>query len=257
MSMPVFPQPIPIIEVINLMNNTEREIYSVLITGANRGLGLAMTAEFLAGGHRVAAINRRESKALLKLKESYRGQLHLFNGDVSDERLIEKVIEKISSHTPSIDMLINNAAVHLDPDAPKIEDVDFSVYMQTFQVNSVAPLMVIKHALPLVRIGRKKLIVNVSSEAGSIGNAWRKSEYAYCMSKAALNMASRILQNDLLSEGIKVLALHPGWFSSDMGGAEAPITPADAAKKIIPLLLQSFDLNGPVYYDFDGKVMEW
>jgi NAD(P)-dependent dehydrogenase (short-subunit alcohol dehydrogenase family) len=239
------------------MKNKQLENYTVLITGANRGLGLAMITEFLVHGHRIVAINRRESKALLKLKESYPDRLHLFNGDVSDERSIEKAVEKISSQTLSIDLLINNAAVHLDPEAPAIEEVDFSVYAQTFQVNSIGPLMVIKHALPLVRKGRKKLIVNISSEAGSIGSAWRKSEYAYCMSKAALNMASQILQNDLRSEGIKVLALHPGWFSSDMGGATAPITPADAAKKVVPLLLKSFDLNGPLYYDTDGKVMEW
>jgi NAD(P)-dependent dehydrogenase (short-subunit alcohol dehydrogenase family) len=205
----------------------------------------------------VKAINRRESQALQKLKELYPDNLNLFEGDVIDEHSIEKAIEKISSETSSIDILINNAAVHLDPEGPAIEDVDFSVYMQTFQVNSIGPLMVIKHALPLLRKGSKKLIVNISSEAGAIGSAWRKSEYAYCMSKAALNMASAILQNDLRSNGIKVLALHPGWFRSDMGGAGAPITPADAAKKIVPLLLKSFDLNGPLYYDPDGKVMDW
>ena len=77
--------------------------------------------------------------------------------------------------------------------------------------------MVIKNALPLLRKGRKKLIVNFSSEAGSIGTCGRQSEYSYCMSKAALNMASQILQNAVKAEGIKVLALHPGWFSSDMG----------------------------------------
>jgi NAD(P)-dependent dehydrogenase (short-subunit alcohol dehydrogenase family) len=239
------------------MDKGREELFTVLITGANRGLGLALAGEFLAYGHMVKTINRHESDALQQLKRASPDRLSLFSGDMTKERSIEKVINEISVETQYVDILINNAAVHLDPDAPVIEDINFSVYAPTFQVNSIAPLMVIKHALPLVRKGRKKLIVNVSSEAGSIGNAWRRSEYAYCMSKAALNMASRILQNDIRNEGIKVLALHPGWFSSDMGGAGAPITPADAAKKIVPLLLKSFDLSGPVYSDSDGKVMEW
>ena len=232
-------------------------VYTILVTGANRGLGLAMTGEFLKHGHTVKAIIRRESKSLQVLKETYPDRLALHNGDVTNENSLIKVVNAISSETSSIDILINNAAVHLDPERLPIEKVDFSIYGQTFEVNSVAPLTVIKHALPLVRKGHKKLIVNISSEAGSIGNAWRTSEYAYCMSKAALNMASRILQNDVQSEGIKVIALHPGWFSSDMGGAAAPITPAGAAKKVVTLLLGSFDLQGPVYYDFDGKKMEW
>lgn len=239
------------------MQPANNNLYTVLITGANRGLGLAMTGEFLASGHTVKTIIRRESKSLLELKKAYPARLMLYKGDVTDEESLIAVMNAISAEKDSIDILINNAAVHLDPERLAIEKVDFSVYGQTFTVNSIAPLIVIKHALPLVRKGHKKLIVNISSEAGSIGDAWRTSEYAYCMSKAALNMASRILQNDLQSEGIKVIALHPGWFSSDMGGTTAPITPEDAAKKVVAFILKSFNLTGPVYYDFDGKVMQW
>ena len=138
-----------------------------------------------------------------------------------------------------------------------LEQVDFSVYLPAYQVNAVGPLMVVKYALPLLRKGQKKLIVNVSSEAGSIGACWRKSEYSYCMSKAALNMASRILQNALKEEGIKVLALHPGWFSSDMGGAAAPITPSDAAEEIVKLVLNPPGLDGPIYVASNGEALEW
>lgn len=239
------------------MDSRQTELYTILITGANRGLGLAMTEEFLTQDHIVKAIIRQESEALQKLKDIYPDQLNLFIGDVNDELSIKKAIHQISLQTQAIDILINNAAVHLDPERIPIEDVNFSVYLPTFQANAIGPLVVIKHALCLVRKSRKKLIVNISSEAGSITNCWRKSEYGYCMSKAALNMASRILQNDLRDEGIKVLSLHPGWFSSDMGGTNAPITPIDAAKKVVTLLFKSYNLNDPVYYDSDGKVMAW
>lgn len=75
----------------------------------------------------------------------------------------------------------------------------------------------------------KKVIVNISSEAGSIGECWRDREFDYCMSKAALNMQSVLLQKYLKSEGIKVLAIHPGWMRTDMGGAEADISPDTSA----------------------------
>ncbi len=229
----------------------------ILITGANRGLGFALTEKLLADGHHIHAINRRESAALLRLQAEYPRRLHCYAGDISDENSIRQSITKIAGQVDSLDMVLNNAAVDLDQSCLPLEQVDFSVYLPAFQVNSVGPLIVVKYALPLLRKGQKKLIVNFSSEAGSIGACRRKSEYSYCMSKAALNMASRILQNALKEEGIKVLALHPGWFSSDMGGKDAPITPVDAAVEIVKLLLNPPGLDGPIFVSSNGKVMEW
>ncbi len=241
------------------MNSKPGIKLTICITGANRGLGLAMTGNFLLRGHQVVAIIRHKNDVLhlQRLQDNYGNQLAIFSADVTDEPAIKNTMAAISAHFKHIDILINNAAVHLDPQRLPIEELDFSVYPQTFLVNAVAPLIVIKYALPLVREGQKKLIVNISSEAGSIGNAWRKSEYAYCMSKTALNMASRILQNDLQQEGIKVLTIHPGWFSSDMGGKAAPIPPTAAAEQVVSLLLKSFDLKGPVFYGPAGEIMPW
>jgi NAD(P)-dependent dehydrogenase (short-subunit alcohol dehydrogenase family) len=231
--------------------------YEVLITGANRGLGLALAEKLLAEGHRVHALNRHDSDELLQLQEKYPQCLCRYSGDVSDETSIREALAKVGRRTAALDMVVNNAAIHLEHSRPLLEQVDFSVYLPTYQVNALGPLMVVRYALPLLRKGQKKLIVNVTSEAGSIGATRRKSEYSYCMSKAALNMACQILQNAVKSEGIKVLALHPGWFSSDMGGAEAPISPACAAQEIVKLLLNPPGLDGPVYVGPDGKVMEW
>ena len=231
--------------------------YKILITGANRGLGLALAEKLLAGGHQIHAINRRESVELLQLKDKHPDGLYLHPCDVRDENSIRQALDAVRRQAESLDIVLNNAAVHLDQARLPLEQVDFSVYLPAFEANSVAPLMVIKHALPLLRKGHAKLIVNVSSEAGSIGSCWRKSEYSYCMTKAALNMASRILQNALQEEGIKVLALHPGWFSSDMGGAEAPITPCEAAQEIVKLVLDPPGLDGPIFVGSNGEEMEW
>ena len=179
---------------------------------------------------------------------------------MTDEKLIEKVTKEIMQQHRYVDILINNAAVHtsLNNEPPDIERLNFKNILTDFQVNSLGPLKVIKHFLPLIRKGNKKLIVNISSEAGSISNAWRKKEYGYCMSKAALNMGSKILQNRLTDEKIKVLAIHPGWFSSDMGGKAAPITPDEAAKFVAKRILQDWNIKDPIYIDAkNGTSVEW
>ncbi len=231
--------------------------YEILITGANRGLGLALTEKLLADGQSIHAINRQVSRDLLELKKKYPGSLQLYSGDVSDESSIRQALEAIASRTGSLDIILNNAGVNLERSGPLLEQVDFSIYLPTYQVNAIGPLMVAKYALPLLRLGTKKLIVNFSSEAGSIGASWRTSDYSYCMSKAALNMASRIMQNALKEDGIKVLALNPGWFSSDMGGANAPITPSDAAEQIVKLVINTFGLDGPIFIAPNGDALEW
>jgi NAD(P)-dependent dehydrogenase (short-subunit alcohol dehydrogenase family) len=229
----------------------------ILITGANRGLGLALAEKLLAGGQHIHAINRQESHDLLQLQKKYPASLWLYPGDVRDESSIRKALETIAGQISALDIILNNAAVNMERTGPKLEQADFSIYLPTYQVNAIGPLILVKYALPLLRKGNKKLIVNFSSEAGSIGACGRTREYSYCMSKAALNMASRILQNALKEEGIKVLALHPGWFSSDMGGAGAPITPLEAAEEVMKLVLNPPDLNGPIFVAPNGEALEW
>jgi NAD(P)-dependent dehydrogenase (short-subunit alcohol dehydrogenase family) len=231
--------------------------YNILITGANRGLGLALTEQLLAGGHNLFALSRHDSAQLEQLQQKYALSLHRYACDVSEEASIRQVLLGVGQQTDTLDIVLNNAAVHLDPARLPLEEVDFSVYLPAFQANSVGPLMVARYALPYLRKGQRKLIVNFSSEAGSIGMCSRQSEYSYCMSKSALNMGSRILQNYLKDEGIKVIALQPGWFSSDMGGEAAPITPAEAAAPILKLILDPPGLDEPMYVDSSGEALEW
>lgn len=230
---------------------------TILITGTNRGLGFSLAEFFLEKGHTVLSLIRSENNKILALKKKYPSQHFIASCDVTKENEILHSFHKVKKITPCIDILINNAAVYLEPDKPDLPDIDFSVYVQTYKVNSLAPLMIISRFLPLIEAGRKKLIVNISSEAGSIGNAYRKTEYSYCMSKAALNMASKMLQNSLKDRGIKVLAMHPGWFSSDMGGPDAPITPKQAAHKAAKTILREWALSDAIYIDTDGKEMDW
>lgn len=221
-------------------------------------MGFYLSKDLLEQGHIVYSLSRRNSDELLTLKQNFPVKLRLFKADVTKEQEIIAVIQKIKGITGFLDIVVNNAAIHLEQDRPDLNETDFNAVQKTLEVNAIAPLRIIKHTYNLVKKGNKKLIVNISSEAGSIsGQNWRESEYGYTMSKAALNMFSKILQNKAQKDGIKVLALHPGWFSSDMGGAEAPITPQQSADKVVNALLFDWNLNHPIFIDSDLNEMEW
>jgi NAD(P)-dependent dehydrogenase (short-subunit alcohol dehydrogenase family) len=228
----------------------------LLITGAARGLGLAMTRDLLNRGCRVSVLVRTESGGLRDLRSRFGERLGVHLGDVTDEESVRRTFAEVAQRLEHLDVLINNAVTYLDGSRPPIEAADLSICARTFEVNAVAPLRVVQHGLALLRRGKRKLIVNVSSEAGSIGDCRRTAEYAYCMSKAALNMGSKLLQNHLQPEGIKVLALHPGWFNSS-GEGPAPISADQASVKVLQTILKPHGVDEPMYVDPDGKALPW
>lgn len=228
----------------------------ILITGARRGLGLAMTEQLLDRGCRVSVLVRSSSEGLEALQARSGQQLGVHLGDVADEASVRRVLGEVAERLGHLDALVNNAVTYLDGARPSIEEADLSICARTFDVNAVGPLRVVKHALPLLRKGKRKLVVNVSSEAGSIGDCRRTTEFAYCMSKSALNMGSKLLQNHLAPEGIKVVALHPGWFNSS-GEGPAPISAEQAAVKVLDTILKPRAVHEPMYLDSDGKALPW
>ncbi len=230
---------------------------NILITGASRGIGLALTKIFLDNNFNVYTLTTNIRDELKVLSEKYKEKIYNYICNVTREEEIIKAFENISKKTDSIEIIINNAAIHLDDRKKDIDEINFESMLKTYDVNSISPLRVIKHFIALLKKGSFKLIVNISSEAGSITDAWRKSEFGYCMSKSALNMASKILQNRFEEDGIKVLAIHPGWVRTDMGGKEAPILPEDSAKKIYELITRKWKISDPIYFDLDGREMNW
>jgi NAD(P)-dependent dehydrogenase (short-subunit alcohol dehydrogenase family) len=227
-----------------------------LITGAARGLGLAMARQLLGRGFRVSVLVRAESAGLRELRSHSGERLSVHLGDVTDDASVRAAFAELAQRVGHLDAIVNNAVTYLDGSRPTIEDADLSICAATFEVNAVGPLRVVQQGLPLLRKGRRKLIVNVSSEAGSIGDSRRKTEFAYCMSKSALNMGSKLLQNYLAPEGIKVLALHPGWFNSS-GEGPAPISAEQASVKVLETILKPHRVDEPLYVDPEGKPLPW
>jgi NAD(P)-dependent dehydrogenase (short-subunit alcohol dehydrogenase family) len=230
---------------------------TVLISGAGRGIGLEMAGAFLERGFIVHALTARVREGLDRLVAGAGGRLRVRLCDVSDEAQVGAAAAEIRRESPELGILVNNAAVHIEEKDWESDPAYLDDALKTYEINSLAPLRLARHFIPSLLRGGRKLLVNISSEAGSIADCGRKAEFGYCMSKSALNMASVLLQNRYRERGLKVLALHPGWVRTDMGGSAAPITPAESARKLLALMERPWKVEEPLYYDLDGKRMSW
>ncbi len=229
-------------------------IETVLVTGADKGLGFSLAQRFLQEGTRVFAGQYQADSSLSPPAESFPETFAAVPLDVAQLDSVRRAASRVMELTPSLDLLINNAGIHLETRTPLPElDLSQLPLAATLDVNTFGPLRVVQQFLPLLEKGDRKLILNVSSEAGSIANCWRESEFAYSMSKAALNMQSKILQNYLKPRGFKILAVHPGWMRTDMGGADAAIEAEEAAKGIFRLAEKDWDPDDPIYMDYRGQ----
>jgi NAD(P)-dependent dehydrogenase (short-subunit alcohol dehydrogenase family) len=179
--------------------------------------------------------------------------------DVTCQDSVREAARLTAGKTAALDMLINNAGVIFSDNTLPLEELDLANrhLEQTMAVNAFGPLRVTQQLLPLLEKGVKKLIVNISSEAGSIADCQREAWFAYCMSKTALNMQSKLLQNYLGQRGYKILAIHPGWMRTSMGGPGADVPPDETAAGIYQLAMKSWSIDDPIYMDYQGKLLRW
>lgn len=230
----------------------------VIVTGASQGLGLELARNCLKKGYRVYSLERHISPALNALKGD---NCFLFECDVTNLEKLQEVKNEVLKHTDKIDYIFNNAGVWLDGKRLLLEDpdFDFDIISKQYEINAVGVVKVVRTFIDMVKKGEGKCIVNLSSEAGSIGNAMRVCEYGYCMSKAAQNMATKLLQNAYPE--IKFYAIHPGWMKTPQGymGATDKYSPeqepSDTAAKLVELAeTKKYDF---LYGDFNGNAMPW
>jgi len=229
----------------------------ILVTGASRGFGAALAAAFAQRGARVFAGARGTGPVLDGLVRRYPGMIVPVELDVVSDDSIRRARNAVAAESNALDVVVNNAAIRSATVMNPIEGIDFADVMRTFDVNSVGPLRVVQSFLPLLRKAAAPVLVNVSSEAGSIGACRRDREFDYCMSKAALNMATSLLANYLQGQ-VRVLSLHPGWLRTDMGGAHAALDPETTATAVSALILaQAGRSDGPLFVDHEGRALPW
>ncbi len=233
---------------------------NILVTGADRGLGRALAAHFLAEGRDVfAGVVDQGREELGGLKAGYPSQLTLVPLDVAEPDSIHRAVQLVSEHTDSLDMLVNNAGVHLENKHTPLEELNLEDghLERSMAVNAFGIVRVAKACLRLLEQGSFKRIANITSEAGSLAACWRDREFAYGMSKSAANMATKLLHNYLKARGFTVMAIHPGWIRSDMGGPEADLDPAESAAAVAPITVDHYAAAEAPFIDYRGNRLAW
>jgi NAD(P)-dependent dehydrogenase (short-subunit alcohol dehydrogenase family) len=229
----------------------------VLITGANRGIGLELVRQCLGRGDRVFAACRAPQQAAQLKALGGAERLTVVAMEVADEQSIRAACEAVRSQTDGLDVLINNAGIY-KKGRDGLSTFEVVEMLEVFRVNSIGPLVVVREFLDLLRKGNAPKVANVSSEMGSIGRKHNGSEYGYSASKAALNMISRLLSFDLRRDGIAVVTfLHPGWVKTDMGGRGAPLEPEVSVRGMLAVIDSLTLADSGRFLQWDGQELPW
>ena len=237
----------------------------VVVTGANRGLGLELTRQLLAAGDEVVATARqpKTADALHKLASTSGGRLTVVRLDVGDPDEVGAAALQIGERFDSVDLLFNNAGIWTAPgetdraSSGALADLRPEPVLEVLRINAVAPLLVTQALAPrLARAGRAT-VVNLSSGLGSIEGTTARGNLAYAMSKAALNMLTRQLAAELAGQGVVVVAMSPGWVATDMGGRSAPLEPDESVHGILNVVDALTPAQSGMFLDHTGVTMPW
>jgi NAD(P)-dependent dehydrogenase (short-subunit alcohol dehydrogenase family) len=233
------------------------------VTGADRGLGLALTDRLLSQGWRVfAGQYMPDWPALGQLAPRYPDHLTIVPLDIASIDSARAAAQAVARATDHVDLVINDAGVLSRTGERNIREAqDYGEMHRMFDVNALGALRVVEALMPLLDRGLLKRLCFVSSEAGSINNAQRTSWFGYCMSKAALNMAVKLLFNHLRPEGYTFRVYHPGWMRTYMSGAKNPKADMESEEAAVPALAYFLadlaDEGRLVLRDWRGREWPW
>lgn len=229
-----------------------------LVTGANRGLGLELVRQLLADGARVVATCRQPGKAtaLNTLAAEHPGHLKVLPLDVADARSRDELVREwpmAAGDGALIGLLVNNAGVLHSGE--RFGTLSADTLDDSLRTNVTGPLLLTQALAPLLADGAR--VANLSSQLGSIANTAHFGTPSYAISKAALNMATVQLAHALRERGIVVVALHPGWVRTDMGGAGASETPEDSVAGLRRVIDGLGEADSGSFLDWTGASLPW
>jgi NAD(P)-dependent dehydrogenase (short-subunit alcohol dehydrogenase family) len=229
---------------------------SVLITGANRGLGLEFARQYLADGWQVYATCRDPDAAseLRGLAAAGGQKLRILPLDVTDIASVKAAAGELDGK--AIDLLINNAGVG-GARGQTIGNIDYDAWGKVFDVNSMGPTRVSEAFVDHVARSERKLIVTLTSGMGSIADNTSGGSIAYRSSKAAVNMVMRSLAIDLAPRGVTCVVVNPGWVQTDMGGPNATLTPAESVSRLRRLIDTLRPAQSGKFFNHDGREYAW
>lgn len=235
----------------------EFSMNTVLITGANRGIGLEFATQYAANGWQVVACCRQpqQAVALNQLAEQYKDHFFIYQLDIREPTEIDQLSQKL--HDLSIDVLINNAGVYPPAQNGEFGHINYGDWMEAFRVNTFAPLRMAEALVKQVARSKLKVIATITSKMGSIDDNQRGGSYIYRSSKTAVNMVVKNLAIDLQPRGIISVLLHPGWVQTDMGGHGALITAKQSVTGMKDILDKITHTDTGKFLAYDGQHIPW
>ena len=224
---------------------------TVLITGANRGLGLEFTKQYAMEGWQIFACCRNPSTA--KDLAAIKGKISIHRLDMLDDSQIRQLSQELSGQ--AIDVLINNAGV--GEFADRLGNIETTKWLSLLHVNMIAPVHMIENFLPHLERGQRKLVVNITSRMGSIEDNHTGGYYLYRSSKAGLNMVMKSIAIELKPRNIAVILLHPGWVKTAMGGQNAPLSPTESIQHLRQVIGKVTIHDTGRFFNYDGQTIPW
>ena len=229
-----------------------------LVTGANRGLGLEFARQLLDRGDRVIATCRQPGRAnaLNQLAGEYPGRLHVLPLDVAEPKSRAELVRELPlvlGEDARLDLLLNNAGVLHSGE--RFGKVDAATLDDSLRTNASGPFLLTQALAPLLADGAT--VANLSSELGSIAGKDAFRTPSYSISKAAQNMATAQLAQALATRGIVLVALHPGWVQTEMGGAGADVSPQDSAAGLLAVVEGLGERDSGRFLDWRGQPLPW
>jgi NAD(P)-dependent dehydrogenase (short-subunit alcohol dehydrogenase family) len=225
---------------------------TILITGANRGIGLEFVKQYLEQGWQVFACCRAPQSAT-QLQAMACSALRVLPLDVADSVSIQALSGLLKGQTLSL--FINNAGIY--GQGQSLAEVDEDEWLRVFRINTIAPLLLTRTLLPLMDRGSPAKLAYLSSKMGSIADNSGGATYVYRSSKTALNQVIKSLSIDLANEGMLVAALHPGWVKTEMGGPNALIDTQISVNGMRKVLEQLGATESGGFYNYDGVEIPW
>ena len=228
---------------------------TILITGANRGIGLALVARYLDAGSNVVATCRTPAEAtdLQTLLKQNDATLEVLPLETTSEAQTQQLVATLAGRR--IDVLINNAGV-MGGDRQSLQNMDYAAWLDAFAVNTMAPFRLSAALLDNLLAAERPRIITVSSQMGALARQSRGA-LIYRSSKAAVNKTMQVLALELEAQGVIVCPVHPGWVQTDMGGAQADITAAQSAEGLYQLIAQLDTSKSGRFWSFDGSEHPW
>ncbi|WP_293903156.1 SDR family oxidoreductase [Phenylobacterium sp.] len=228
---------------------------TILITGANRGIGLELARQYTEAGDRVFATCRApaEARDLTLLAGGAGGRLTVHAMDVGDAASIAACAKAVGD-TP-IDVLINNAGI-LGGKSQTLESIDFDAWIDAFKVMTIGPFRTVQAFLPNLKAAPAAKVMTVTSQLAA--STWPfGGSYAYSSAKAAVNKVMQTLAKDLKTQNIAVSMIHPGWVKTEMGGAGADITAEESATGIRGVITGLTSDTSGKFYKWNGEIHPW